>query len=166
MYVVPILKRINLSYVQENLFESSSEQIAGTLKEAAAAAVDDVSCQKSIAHISNAPYKVLPKLEAEVNSDRQKPMGTLKCSGQDEQDEKSSEQDVREPPLQSTSGNESDDSDIVEHDVSTYALHWFVKKYLLCTSLSSNPFYLSCFFLCILPLKVLVGSQTKICEEL
>ncbi|PON49500.1 Zinc finger, FYVE/PHD-type [Trema orientale] len=80
-----------------------------------AAAVDDVSCQKSVAQ-TDVPTKVLPKLEAEISNDGQESTDkNLKCSGQGERDDKSSECDEREPP--SMSGDESDESDIVEHDV-------------------------------------------------
>ncbi|XP_024020786.1 uncharacterized protein LOC21402590 isoform X4 [Morus notabilis] len=101
---------------KEKLFESSPEQIGASSKEVAA--VDGASCQKSIACTSDVPMKFSPKLEAEVNNDGQGSTGgTPKCFGQAEQDEKSSKFDVREPPSQSMSGDESDESDIVEHDV-------------------------------------------------
>lgn len=102
---------------KEKLFERSPEQIGASSKEVAA--VDGGAyCQKSVAHTSDVPVKFAPKREAEINNGGQEPTdGTLKCSGQGEQDEKSSKFDKREPPLQSISGDENDESDIVEHDV-------------------------------------------------
>lgn len=78
--------------------------------------------------------KFAPKLEAEINNDGQEPTdGTLKCSGQGEQDEKSSKFDKQEPFLQSISGDENDESDIVEHDVSSGAFSFYQEIKLLFT---------------------------------
>ncbi|XP_030501256.2 ASI1-immunoprecipitated protein 2 isoform X2 [Cannabis sativa] len=103
------------SYSKEKLVDCTSEQIGASSK-GAAAAVDGVSSQKSPVHTDN-PTTISPKLEAEITSDIQESTGkTLKCSGQGERDEKSSEFDVPEPPLK-TEYDDSDESDIVEHDV-------------------------------------------------
>lgn len=113
MQVLLTLKRIGLFYIQEKLFESSPEQIGASSKEVAIVT-------------SDVPMKFSPKLEAEVNNDGQGSTGgTPKCFGQAEQDEKSSMFDTREPPSQSMSGDESDESDIVEHDVSSGALLFY-----------------------------------------
>ena len=101
--------------LQDKLFDSTSEQIDGSSKDVAAA--EGVSCQKSLAHTDN-PTTIIPKMEAEFANDVQESTGkTLKCAAQGEQDEKSSELDVREPPLKADY-DDSDESEIVEHDVS------------------------------------------------
>ncbi|XP_062119700.1 protein PARALOG OF AIPP2-like isoform X2 [Humulus lupulus] len=102
------------SYPKDKLFDCTSEQIGASSKEVAA--VDGVSFQKSLAH-TDSIITILPKMEAEITNDVQESTDkTLKCAAQGEQDEKSSEFDVREPPLQ-TKSDDSDESDIVEHDV-------------------------------------------------
>lgn len=111
--VLLTLRRFDLSYIQE----CTSEQIGASSKKAAA--VDGVPSQKSVAR-TDIPTKISPKLETEISNEGQESTDkTLKCSGQGEGDEKSSEFNVREPPSQSMSGDESDESDIVEHDVSS-----------------------------------------------
>ncbi|KAL5568287.1 hypothetical protein UlMin_024862 [Ulmus minor] len=101
---------------QLKLPESNLGHIGSSLKEVAAS--DAVPCQKSAANSSDVPAKIVPKSEAETTNDGREPADqTLKCSAQDEKDGKSNELDVREPPLRSVSGEESDESDIVEHDV-------------------------------------------------
>lgn len=148
MQVLLTLSWFDFSYIQEKLFERCPEQIGASSKEAVA--VDGVSSQKSAAH-TDVPPKILPKLEAEISNDGQVPTDkSLKCSGQGEQDEKSSEFDVREPPLQSVSGDESDESDIIEHDVSSCVI------FILWRNLPRDVFFflvISGYFLCIFLVK-------------
>ncbi|KAK9271648.1 hypothetical protein L1049_002011 [Liquidambar formosana] len=70
---------------------------------------------------SDVSIKLYPKLEAETDGDSgDLPDETLKCSDQNEQDKLNQSvelPDMQEPPLPSPSGDESDESDIVEHDV-------------------------------------------------
>nr|XP_011470119.1 PREDICTED: uncharacterized protein LOC101314703 isoform X3 [Fragaria vesca subsp. vesca] len=64
--------------------------------------------------------KMCPKFESETSDDGQDPkQEALKCSGHGEQDIKSSEmvETAAMQPLQSVNGDDSDESDIVEHDV-------------------------------------------------
>lgn len=67
--------------------------------------------------------KMSPKFESETSDDGQDPkQEALKCSGHGEQDIKSSEmvETAAMQPLQSVNGDDSDESDIVEHDVSFF----------------------------------------------
>ena len=91
---------------------------------------DFVSVQKSVAckgsligGSSEVSMKNNPKSEAETDKDSGDPPDeALKSSNQDEHDDKSNEvvelPDMQEPPVQSVSGDESDESDILEQDVS------------------------------------------------
>uniref|UniRef100_A0A2N9HYY1 Zinc finger PHD-type domain-containing protein n=1 Tax=Fagus sylvatica TaxID=28930 RepID=A0A2N9HYY1_FAGSY len=90
---------------------------------------DFVSVQKSVAckgsligGSSEVSMKNNPKSEAETDKDSGDPPDeALKSSNQDEHDDKSNEvvelPDMQEPPVQSVSGDESDESDILEQDV-------------------------------------------------
>ncbi|KAF5442581.1 hypothetical protein F2P56_035223 [Juglans regia] len=107
---------------KDKVLECSMEHTnLSLIKEAAS---DIVSVQKSFAnkggHIcgsSEVSMKKFPKSEAEADS----PEETLKTLGEDEHNVRSMElvklPDMHEPPLQSVSGDGSDESDIVEQDV-------------------------------------------------
>ena len=78
---------------------------------------------RPVGGISEVSMKKYPKSEAETDKDSGDPPDeAMKSSDQDEHDDKSNEKveltDMQEPPLQSVSGDESDESDIVEQDVS------------------------------------------------
>lgn len=110
------------------------------VQDALAAGVPD---QKPVASkATNIPMNFCPKEEAGNINDRGIPTGeVLKCLNPGEQEEKSSDFDIREPPLQSVSGDDSDESDIVEHDVSNLFFFWpFLMNYVLFLS-ASNPFF-------------------------
>ncbi|KAF5450617.1 hypothetical protein F2P56_030950 [Juglans regia] len=110
---------------KDKALECSTELINST-KEAAS---DIVSVQKCFAHKGNliggnseASMKTYPKSEAQTEKDHGNPPGeTLKSLGKDERNDSSKElvelPVMHEPPLRSVSGNESDESDIVEQDV-------------------------------------------------
>ncbi|XP_050253369.1 uncharacterized protein LOC126699527 isoform X7 [Quercus robur] len=77
---------------------------------------------RPVGGISEVSMKKYPKSEAETEKDSGDPPDeAMKSSDQDEHDDKSNEMveltDMQEPPLQSVSGDESDESDIVEQDV-------------------------------------------------
>nr|XP_023874432.1 uncharacterized protein LOC111986766 isoform X4 [Quercus suber] len=77
---------------------------------------------RPVGGISEVSMKKYPKSEAETDKDSGDPPDeAMKSSDQDEHDDKSNEMvelpDMQEPPLQSVSGDESDESDIVEQDV-------------------------------------------------
>lgn len=89
------------------------------------ALADVVSDHKTVACKVTDPKKICLKAEAgNINDDGTPTNEVLKCSdqGQGEQEEKSSELGIGEPHLPSMSGDESDESDIVEHDVSAFFL--------------------------------------------
>nr|XP_048325913.1 uncharacterized protein LOC107414804 isoform X9 [Ziziphus jujuba var. spinosa] len=84
------------------------------------ALADVVSDHKTVACKVTDRKKICLKAEAgNINDDGTPTNEVLKCSdqGQGEQEEKSSELGIGEPHLPSMSGDESDESDIVEHDV-------------------------------------------------
>ncbi|KAK9994121.1 hypothetical protein SO802_023824 [Lithocarpus litseifolius] len=71
---------------------------------------------RPVGGISEVSMKKYPKSEAETDKDSgDPPDAAMKSSDQDEHDDKSNE--MQEPPLQSVSGDGSDESDIVEQDV-------------------------------------------------
>ncbi|XP_075647763.1 protein PARALOG OF AIPP2 isoform X4 [Castanea sativa] len=77
---------------------------------------------RPVGGISEVSMKKYPKPEPETDKDSGDPPDeAMKSSDQDEHDDKSNEMvgltDMQEPPLQSVSGDESDESDIVEQDV-------------------------------------------------
>ncbi|XP_023007452.1 uncharacterized protein LOC111499947 isoform X2 [Cucurbita maxima] len=79
------------------------------------------TCNK-VCDDSKVPSQILLKSEKEIHDDRNEPPDEdVKNQHEDEQDENfrdlSGKSDVKEPYLQSASGSESDESDIVEHDV-------------------------------------------------
>lgn len=116
------------SLIQDKVPECSMDHINSSLsKEEASEIVSvrkSVSCKAShIGGSSEVSTKIYPKSEAETNKDSgDRTDGELKSSDRDEHNDKSNElvesPDMQEPPLQSGSGDESDESDIVEQDVS------------------------------------------------
>lgn len=85
------------------------------LKEAAA----DDCCGQISASLKDSDISpdIYLNSEAETSNDGEKPTDkAFKC----EQDGKSCEFTMHEPPLQSVSGDESDESDILEQDVSIF----------------------------------------------
>lgn len=116
------------SHIQDKVLECSAEHInLSLIKEAAS---DIVSVQKSFANegglicgSSEVPMKKIPESEAETEMDSTgSPEDTLKTLGEDEHNVRSMElvglPDMHKPPLQSVSGDGSDESDIAEQDVS------------------------------------------------
>ncbi|XP_060675600.1 protein PARALOG OF AIPP2 isoform X6 [Ziziphus jujuba] len=106
------------SYIQGKLPEGSLGHVDSSLVKDALA--DVVSDHKTVACKVTDPKKICLKAEAgNINDDGTPTNEVLKCSdqGQGEQEEKSSELGIGEPHLPSMSGDESDESDIVEHDV-------------------------------------------------
>lgn len=116
------------SLLQDKVPECSMDHVNSSLsKEEASEIVSvrkSVSCKAShIGGSSEVSMKSYPKSEAETNKDSgDRTDGELKSSDRDEHNDKSNElvesPDMQEPPLQSGSGDESDESDIVEQDVS------------------------------------------------
>ncbi|XP_042985034.1 uncharacterized protein LOC122313832 isoform X9 [Carya illinoinensis] len=115
------------SHIQDKVLECSTEHInLSLIKEAAS---DIVSVQKSFANkgglicgSTEVSMKKFPKSEAETKMDSaDSPKETLKTLGENEHNVRSMElvelPDMHEPPLQSVSGDGSDESDIVEQDV-------------------------------------------------
>lgn len=109
------------SNIQGKLPEGSLGHVDSSLVKDASA--DVISDQKTVAcKGTDIPVKNCLKPEAGNTNDGGTPTDeVLKCldQGQGEQEEKSSELGIGEPHLPSKSGNESDESDIVEHDVSS-----------------------------------------------
>uniref|UniRef100_A0A6P6G1F4 uncharacterized protein LOC107414721 isoform X6 n=1 Tax=Ziziphus jujuba TaxID=326968 RepID=A0A6P6G1F4_ZIZJJ len=106
------------SYIQGKLPEGSLGHVDSSLVKDALA--DVVSDHKTVACKVTDPKKICLKAETgNINDDGTPTNEVLKCSdqGQGEQEEKSSELGIGEPHLPSMSGDESDESDIVEHDV-------------------------------------------------
>nr|XP_048325911.1 uncharacterized protein LOC107414804 isoform X7 [Ziziphus jujuba var. spinosa] len=106
------------SYIQGKLPEGSLGHVDSSLVKDALA--DVVSDHKTVACKVTDRKKICLKAEAgNINDDGTPTNEVLKCSdqGQGEQEEKSSELGIGEPHLPSMSGDESDESDIVEHDV-------------------------------------------------
>lgn len=121
--------------MQEKLPECSGHMDSSSLTKEAA------SSQKFASHKGlEVSTKICSKFEAETSDDGQDPKEeSLKCSGHDELEVKSSElvEAAGMQPLQSVSGD--DESDIVEHDVSflfpTEFVSIFSMKRLLYVSL-------------------------------
>lgn len=131
-------------HIQDKVLECSTELINST-KEAPS---DIVSVQKCFAHKGNiiggnseALMKNYPKLEAETEKDNGNPPDqTLKTFGEDEPNDRSKElvdlPVMHEPPLLSVSGDESDESDIVEQDVSNNSLSLIFQLARTCACIS------------------------------
>lgn len=99
-----------------------------------------------------------PKFESETSDDGQDPkQEALKCSGHGEQDIKSSEmvETAAMQPLQSVNGDDSDESDIVEHDVSFFFVPDRIHMYLL-----YETFVFVSYWTQFNPLTSFSGSQT------
>ncbi|XP_059435246.1 uncharacterized protein LOC132168162 isoform X4 [Corylus avellana] len=115
------------SHVQDKVLECSMDHMNSSLTKEVASEI--VSVRKSVSHkashtggSSEVSMKNYTKSEAETNKDSGDRIDEeLKSSDRDEHNNKSNElvesPDMQEPPLQSGSGDESDESDIVEEDV-------------------------------------------------
>ncbi|XP_062147410.1 ASI1-immunoprecipitated protein 2 isoform X4 [Alnus glutinosa] len=114
------------SHIQNKVPECSMDHINSSLTKEVASEIasvrKSVSCKAHIGGSSEVSMKSYTKSEAEANKDSgDRTDEELKSSDQDEHNDKSKElvesSDMQEPPLQSGSGDESDESDIVEEDV-------------------------------------------------
>lgn len=100
-------------------------------------AATDYSCgQKSGSHKHSDNFlKTYLNPETETINDERKPTEeAFMC----EQDRKSSEYNMQEPPNRSVSGDESDESDIVEHDVSIFVFTVLFMVFLSLCICASN----------------------------
>jgi hypothetical protein len=114
------------SHIQDKVPECSMDRMNSSLTKEVASEI--VSVHKSVSHkaiggSSEVSMKNYTKSETETNKDStDRTDEELKSSDRDEHNNKSNElvesPDMQEPPLQSGSGDESDESDIVEEDVS------------------------------------------------